>query len=318
MLSLFILSRKGLYQLTICKNCNHTWECPNCDANLITYRKTDGSLELFCHQCQTNHNYPTNCSVCGYKDIVSKYGAIDDLEENMVAEGTKVYRLDLAKFNKKQTSPIDIAKMQSVDTFLTTRLYDPSLKYEEFDRIIFVNAENLLASPDYLVQEDTIKSLAEVFLRTHEDAEIIFDVINKDTSLMQKIAKLSISNPNRQTILNWYSDFLLEENQARQKFGFPPHKNVLLLTTQEKQKQNSYDKLKQIQIELKKYLPLMPELEISNPYPARFFRRKNMYSQHLLIKYPRGYSKFAQLREIITNLTEVYGIQIRLNPRHLF
>ncbi len=318
MLKLFILPRKGLYQLTICQHCGHIFGCANCDAKLVTYRKSDRSLELFCHQCQTYYNYPTNCPECGQEQIVSKYGAIDELAETLQSQGRTVYRLDKAKTGKHLQSPKKLAVREQAEDFLTTRIFDPSLQYEEFDQIIFVNAENLLASPDYLVQEETLKNLSEVFLRAGRHTEIILDTNQTEAPLIKEICRLDKDHPQRQTVLEWYARFLPKENQLRQTFGFPPHRHILLLTTQEKHRETSFQKLKQIQLELKKYTTLFPEISVSSPYPARFFRRQNLYSQHLLIKYPRQYPKFSQLREIILSLTSAYQVQVRLNPRHLF
>ncbi len=318
MLSLFVLPRKGLYQLTLCKNCGHIFECPNCDAKLITYRGTNQILELFCNQCQTYFEYPNQCPKCASSNIISKYGAIEQLVENLIFLGRKVYRFDQAKNVKKIQSPKEIYQKKEITDFVTTRLFDPSIKYDEFDRIVFVNAENLLANPDYLVHEDTTKSLGEVFLRVSPETEIIFDAPNEEVPMIKEILKLGHSHLQNQTIFEWYYHFLQKESQLRQKFGLPPYKNVLLLTTQEKNRQNALQKLIQLRIELKKYLNQLPDIEISNPYPARFFRRKNMYSYHLLVKYPRQYPDFPKLREIIIDLSQTYQIQVRLNPRHLF
>ncbi len=318
MLTLFILPRRGLYQLTICQSCGHIFECANCDAKLVTYRKSDGSLELFCHQCQTHFDYPDKCPKCGSTEITSKYGAIDELVEVLEHRYKRVVRFDKIKSTKKSLSPQKISQVEQTEIFVTTRLFDPAIIYEEFNRIIFVNAENLLASPDYLVQEDVIKSLGEVFLRTNKDTEIVFDIPNKEAPLIQQISKLGEEINEAWTIGQWYQSFLQKESALRKAFGFPPHKNILLLTTQEKKRENSFQKLKQVQLELKKYLRQMPEIEVSSPYPARFFRRKNLYSHHLLVKYPRKYDKFAELRDLIVSLGDAYKVQVRLNPRHLF
>jgi len=318
MLTLLILPRKGLYQLTICKQCGHLFGCPNCDANLITYRQVANTLELFCNQCQTFFAYPDQCPQCHSKNLSSKYGGIEELVENLATLNRPVYRFDQIKNQLPADSPQEIFQKAQISYFVTTRLFDPAIAYEQFDRIVFVSAENLLANPDYLTSEEVAKNLAEVLLRVNHTAEIIFDTANSSLPLIQNllIANTSLGIPTG--IKHWYFEFLQEESKHRQQFGFPPFKNLLLLTTQEKKPDQAEIRLKQLGVELNKYTTQFPEIEVSQPYPARFFKRKNFYSYHLLVKYPRQYSRFAQFRDLIINLSQVYKVQVRLNPRHLF
>jgi len=318
MLTLLILPRKGLYQLTICRQCGHIFGCPNCDANLITYRQVANTLELFCNQCQTFFAYPDQCPQCNSKNLSSKYGGIEELVENLATLGKSVYRFDKIKTPLSISPPKTIFQQWQISYFVTTRLFDPTIAYEQFDRIVFVSAENLLANPDYLTTEEVAKNLAEVLLRVKDTTEIIFDTANANLALIQNLLLANTSLGTPAGIKRWYFDFLQHESNHRQQFGFPPFKNLLLLTTQEKKPEQAETKLQQLVVEFSKYLTHFPEVEISKPYPARFFKRKNFYSYHLLIKYPRQYSRFAQFRELIVSLSQTYNVQVRLNPRHLF
>ncbi len=318
MLTLLVLPRKGLYQLTICRQCGYRFRCPNCEANLITYRSTASTLELFCNQCQTFFAYPDRCPQCNSDNLASKYGAIEELVENLEALGEPVYRFDKVKKPLPTKSPRTLFQQSKIRYFVTTRLFDPAIAYYEFDQIIFVNAENLLANPDYLTSEEVAKSLAEVLLRVGENTTIIFDTARTDLPLINSLLEANQNFPAPESILRWYWAFLERESNLRQKFGFPPFKNLLLLTSQEKTSDRAEAKLKQLQLEFSKYLNHFPEVEISQPYPARFFKRKNFYSYHLVIKYPKQYSHFGQLRDLIATLGRVYKVQVRLNPRHLF
>jgi primosomal protein N' (replication factor Y) (superfamily II helicase) len=317
---LMVHCRKGLFQLTMCNNCGHKWGCQNCSCNLITYRRQGSLLELLCHQCQTSYSYPASCPKCKSDQIVSNYGGIDDLEEKLITTYHKtVVRLDKVK---ESFTALALKYRNRDDTiFLTTRIFDPSLDYSFFEKIIFIQAENLLSQPDYLVQEEITKSLAEVFLQlssSNAATEVIFDTRDSSSDFFQKLIRLNNTSPEPLSLKEWYEQFLRTEANVREAFSFPPFVNLLLLTTHEKKSSEARNKLSQVASYLKSIKNEFPEISFSNAYSARFLKRKGYYSYHLLIRFPRNYAKFKLLRKEVKNLSSSKGLQIRLNPRHTF
>ena len=202
-----------------------------------------------------------------------------------------------------------------------TRLFDPSVDYSLFDRIIFVQAENLLAAPDWLVTEDVYKSIFEIIhqiKQTSTGAVITFDTNSPNLPLFTDLIQLNSHNENVISPEIWYTTFLEKELKNREKFSYPPYNNLILLTTQSKTETISRESLGEVTRYLSTLAPQMPEISWSSAYPAKFLKRKGLFSHHLVIRYPRQYTKFFQLRNEITKLTDLYRIQVRLNPRHLF
>jgi len=317
---LFVYPRKGLFQLTQCSECSYISKCHYCDTNLTTYRKNTNSLELICHQCQSYYSYPIKCPECGALDSVSSaFGGIEELVESLQKHlQVKVKRLDRNK--SKKDSNLEKALLNSAiynaysgEISVTTRIFDPSIPYSVFDKIIFVQAENLLASPDYLVQEDIIGGVFHLINSIDKDkTEMIFDSSVK-IDILEELAR----NPDA-GIENWYYNFLESELNNRKIFGFPPYTNMLLLTSQQNSKEKAWNMIKAAQKDLTKSISKFEGIKIIDPYPARFLKRKNKYSYHLLIKFPRKYKEFAKFRDIILQTSGVYGLQSRLNPKHLF
>ncbi len=307
---LFIYPRKGLYLLTKCNNCKYTYQCKNCDSNLVTYKKWEKNLELVCHQCQSYYSYPVNCQNCGQEDFSSVLEGIDRLSEIIEQEvNQKVIRLDNKKFL--------YSKYINESIFVTTRIYDPSINYSDFSKVIFVSSENLLSSPDYLVQEDTTKQLTEVLLDCSDKTQVIFDTSSPESELFTDLSKLS--NMGKKDLLDWFIKFLKQESEIRKQYKFPPFNNLILITVQEKNKDKAWDLINGTKnIISKNQKEKYPDITISSPYPARFLRRKNYYSYHFLIKYPKQYPKFFQLKRDLINETKRQNLQIRLNPKHLF
>ncbi len=302
---LFIHPRRGLYQITQCKECNYVFDCENCDAHLVTYRTWDKNMELVCHQCQAYYNFPKKCGECHSHNLISAAPGIDELEVQLqtLYPDEVIMRLDKRHKNIEHS----IAA--------TTRIWDPGLDYSFYDKIVLINAHNMLASPDYLVYEDISKSLAELVKATNSDQELILDTKN-DSDMFEELVKL---NQDGYTLHNWYEGFLSKESKNRELFQFPPYSNIILMTIQMRNKDKSWDNAKILHTELKKQLAHGHDgVSVTYPYPARFLKRKGMFSYHVLLKYPKGYGKFFELRDIIQSLADPYSTQIRLNPKHLF
>lgn len=332
--------------------------------------------------------------MCKSTDVSSNFGGVDELVE--------VLKIDFGK------SVIKVESKSTVDyepntVYVSTRILDPSLEYSRFAKIIFVRAENLMASPDYLVNEDVHRSLAELMLQIDDTTEVVFDTANPDLPFFIELAKLNSvrdesktysksnleeidchlerserafasidqgslvlesdqikskaenllnnSNPpdgifryaqddniseipnvtattaspqeSKQpkqfpNIFTWYTDFVQEESKNRQRFQFPPFDNLILLTTQEKSKEKSIQKINSARQYLFGYKNELKSIIIGSPYQAKFLKRKGMFSHHLLVKFPRQYPQYFELRDIVKSVASTYNLQARLNPRHLF
>jgi primosomal protein N' len=308
--TLFIFPKRGLYTLTKCTSCGHGFQCEHCDANLVTYRKWQKNLELVCHQCQSYYNYPLKCPKCASDEISSYFGGVDELVELIEKEsGTGVYRYD----DKKRSKDTGL-----LTNAVTTRIFDPSIPYSDFTHVVFVEAQNLLASPDYLVQEEIHKQLLELMLSISDKSEIIFDTNSPDLELFTGLASLDADHPEHIDKKKWFVSFLEKESKSRELFSFPPFVNTLLITTQQKNKEKSFEIINHVRNELVKIKLQLSDLTISSPYQARFLKRKGMFSYHVLVRFPRQYKDIGKLRSEIMQLGSIYGVQIRLNPRHLF
>ena len=316
---LFIHPRKGLFQLTRCQDCGHKFMCENCDANLTTYRVFETNMQLICNQCQSCYNYPVTCPKCLSKEVNSMFGGIDDLIETIEKE----YKEKVTKIDSKTKDIFSFVEntnenQDKKNIFATTRVFDPSLDYTIFDKIVIIKAENLCASPDYLVSEDTHHNLAGLFLSVGENTEIILDTEDPESDFFVKLARLNEQHLDKQGILEWFLEFVKEEKSNREKFGFPPFMNLILLTTQQKTKEKSIQNITTAKQYLMSQKSGLPNIKIGSPYQAKFFRRKGMFSHHLLVKYPRQYEHYFELQSIIKHTASCYSLQVRLNPRHLF
>jgi primosomal protein N' (replication factor Y) (superfamily II helicase) len=309
--TLFIFPKRGLYTMTKCTDCGHVFECNQCDANLVTYRKWEKNLELVCHQCQSYYSYPLDCPQCHGKEISSNFGGVEELVEIIEKEsGKELLRYDVAKSVK------GIEHLHAV----TTRIFDPSIPYSHYQQVVFIEAHNLLASPDYLVSEEIHKALFELFLSLQEETTVVFDTHSPDLEMFHELARLNKESLEHLSFEEWHTSFLHQEEKNRDQFHFPPFNYLLLITSHEKTKESSIEKISSVAKEIKMLISrdIIPEITLTSSYPSRFLRRKGLFSYHILIRFPRKYQHLGQLRKQIMELSSMYNVQVRLNPRHVF
>ncbi len=205
-----------------------------------------------------------------------------------------------------------------VELFLATDsrtkiIFDTVDDNQEFFEDLKQLANNLKS---FLDEEDNLESTVE----NDENLEFESKVLLSKKDSKKDFEQKNKSQNSNQAILNWHQKISEKESHNRRIFGFPPFYNLLLLTTQEKKKDQALHKIKiakdLIQSQLKDLK--MDKIKIGSPYSAKFLQRKGMYSYHLLIKFPRQFQDFEQFKTIITNTTFGSRIQVRLNPQHLF
>jgi primosomal protein N' (replication factor Y) (superfamily II helicase) len=267
-------------------------------------------MQLICHQCQTQYNYPKICPSCAGHDLNSIFGGIEELAETIKKEyDHEVIRLDLGQEFTEESK-----------VFVTTRVFDPGLDYSIFNNIVLLQADSLLSSADYLVSEDTHQALAQLFLALNPEAKITFDTQEPESAFFTQLSRLNSSHDDNISVMEWFANFLQTETQNRLKYQLPPTQNIALLTSQHKNQPRSMDNTKMA----RQYLqPLIQqngwkEVKITPIYPAKFLRRKGFFAYHLVVKYPKHFPDYFKLQQSIKACASSYNLQVRLNPRHIF
>jgi hypothetical protein len=243
--------------------------------------------------------------------VFSTKGGVDNLAEVLTQE----LKLEVVNLTISKKIPTNL---DSQAVLLSSRIFDPALDYTKFEKIIFIQSQNLLASPDYLVTEEVSKNLGELFLAIDAKTEIYLDTSFNQLSFLENLKKLNFENVDKISLASWYLDFLQKESLSRQKYEFYPFTNLLLITSQEKTKARAVEILRNFKTELQTSLKDFEEIKLEEIYPARLLKRKGFFSYHLLIKFPRQYPKFLAFQKVILRIQKVYRVQIRLNPKHLF
>jgi primosomal protein N' len=281
---LIISLPRGLYRMTICQDCQNVCKCDYCDHNLTTIGKEGGKLSMICSECQSAYDYPKTCSKCFSNKISSTYGGRDYLE-------TKISE------NVELLGKIDISK----------RLFDPLLDYSIYSKVIITHVENIFLGIDYTSIEDASKTLVELLTALPNDCKVVLDYKLNNSEILDGIEKP----------IDWFEKVLKKEKENRMIFKFPPFYNILLVSVVDKNKQNALNKLTLFESEFREIeLAKNQDIKITKPYFAKMIRRKGYFTMHLMIKFPKGYTRISELQREVLKLKRRYQVTIRVNPRH--
>lgn len=288
---------------------------PESDTGLITFRNAYGEKELLDPTTQQTYPFPEKCPVCNHSDIQNVFSGAEDLTEKLEEQlGIQVERKfkTLAKHSlPKDANPV-IAQYQPYHHSITvsTRLFDPEIEYSEFTTVVITQAENLVSSPEYLVSEEVFTQIFRLLFTLQPHQTLILDTASLDIELIKTIMQAQ-SDP-----LLAYTEYLVRETARRKNFHMPPETHLILVTSQELKQKNALEKVQQAKQVLSRYTQY--GITIIGPYPAKMLRRKNKFSYHLCIQLQRNNQSFPQLRIILIDVIKRLGLQVRLNPKHIF
>ena len=92
--AMLFLNRRGYAPLTLCRQCGHRMQCPNCTAWLVEHRTRH---QLLCHHCGHTVALPPECPACGARDSLTPVGpGIERITEEAALMFPEARRLIMA------------------------------------------------------------------------------------------------------------------------------------------------------------------------------------------------------------------------------
>ena len=122
--SLLFLNRRGYAPLTLCRNCGHRFQCPNCSAWLVEHRL---SRRLSCHHCGLEGPVPDSCPECGEADCLVACGPgveriADEVAERFPDARVAVATSDTLGSPERAAEFIAKAEAKAIDVIVGTQL----------------------------------------------------------------------------------------------------------------------------------------------------------------------------------------------------
>lgn len=288
-------NRRGFAPRIICEVCSWTPECKNCDVMLV-YHKYNQQLQ--CHYCGYHHPIPFSCPQCGSTALKTESFGTEKVEDDLkiIFPDANIERMDLDTTRGKNAhfNIIKNFEQHKIDILIGTQMVTKGLDFSNVSLVGIINADQLIAYPDFRSFERCFQTIAQVSGRAGRSEKQGFVIIQ--TAMPHHPAIRFAAN-------NMYNEMFYNQLEERKKFNYPPYVHLIDITLKFHEPHlldNAADFFtKTLRQSLGKRV-LGPE------YPL-IARLKNLYLKKIMVKIePTASTKF--VKNIITE-TEIKMLQ---------
>jgi len=179
--SILLLNRRGFASALLCRQCGHTFRCPNCDVALIQHKNRN---RLVCHYCDYAMRVPQECSACGSFFLMPLGWGTERLEDELrlLLPGARIARLDRDTAAARR-SILTSALQGEVDVLVGTQMIAKGLHLPGVTLVGVLNADQILGFPDYRSGERAFQLLTQVAGRAGRGSiagEVIIQTYNPE------------------------------------------------------------------------------------------------------------------------------------------
>ncbi|WP_455373725.1 primosomal protein N' [Limibacillus halophilus] len=170
--ALLFLNRRGFAPLTLCVECNHRLECPNCTALLVEHRLTN---RLTCHHCGFSQKRPETCPKCGEEGSLIAWGpGVERVAEEARLVFPEARRLILSSDTlhgpRAAAEMLRMIREREVDLLIGTQIIAKGHHFPALTLVGVVDADLGLAGGDLRGAERTYQLLHQVAGRAGREA----------------------------------------------------------------------------------------------------------------------------------------------------
>jgi primosomal protein N' (replication factor Y) len=213
--ALLFLNRRGYAPLTLCRQCGHRFQCPNCSAWLVEHRHRRA---LVCHHCGHVERRPDQCPQCDAADSLTACGPGVERVAEEAAELFPDARLlvlssDMPGGTDRMRAELQAVENHDFDLVVGTQLVAKGHNFPHLTLVGVVDADIGLANGDPRAAERTFQLLNQVAGRAGRGEK-------PGRALLQTWQK---EHPVLRAMLSGdFERFYREETQARRDAGLPP------------------------------------------------------------------------------------------------
>src|SRR4051794_38682572 len=194
--SLLFLNRRGFAPLTLCRNCGHRFQCPNCTAWMVEHRLMH---RLACHHCGYVMPPPKSCPECGEEDTLVPCGPgveriADEVAELFPDARTAIVTSDTIWSPQRAAEFVAAMERQEIDIVIGTQLVTKGYHFPNLTLVGVVDADLGLSGGDLRAAERSFQQIQQVagragrgdkpgrvFVQTHDpDAPVIAALVKGD------------------------------------------------------------------------------------------------------------------------------------------
>lgn len=215
-------NRRGFAPMVTCKVCDWVPKCPHCEVAL-TYHKYHGRLS--CHYCGYEVALPMQCPACGEPKPTTLGFGTEQVEELVQARfpGVSTVRLDTdtTRSSGAFVRLLDRFQKGEAQVLIGTQMVSKGLDFSRVKVVGILNADQMLAFPDFRAHERAFQLMAQVGGRGGRSGRqglVIVQTGRPDNPVIRHVVSQD------------YHAFFIEEMTIRQLFAYPPYTRLIHLS----------------------------------------------------------------------------------------
>ena len=212
--SLLFLNRRGFAPVYLCRQCGHTFSCPNCSVSLIYHQNRN---RLTCHYCDFSTAVPRQCPSCEGLFLDCLGWGTERLEAELreVFAQARISRMDRDTTARRGATHELLRGMHQgdIDILIGTQMVVKGYHLPGVTLVGVVSADQSLGMPDYRAGERTFQLLTQVAGRSGRGelaGEVIIQTYNPDHYSVTCAARHD------------YRSFYDMEMRFRRELAYPP------------------------------------------------------------------------------------------------
>ena len=271
--SMLFLNRRGYAPLTICRDCGHRIQCPNCTSWLTEHRT---QKKLICHHCGFSMSMPKECPECHSEEGLTACGpGVERIAEEVKARfpdaRIKIISSDITSSVTEVSAVIREMEQGLVDILIGTQILAKGHHFPTLTLVGIVDADLGLMGSDLRASEQTYQLLSQVSGRAgrgEKKGTVYLQTLYPENAVLK-----ALINNDRQ-------EFLKLERQSRKILKMPPFGKLAALIVSGTNQEDT----ERVAIWLGNTAPNNDYITTLGPAPAPIFMLRNKYRFRLLLK----------------------------------
>lgn len=270
--SLLFLNRRGYAPLTLCRNCGHRFQCPNCTAWMVEHRLT---RRLACHHCGHVMPTPRACPECKAEDSLVACGPgveriADEVATLFPEAKTAVVTSDTIWSPAKAAEFVGRMEAGDIDIVVGTQLVTKGYHFPNLTLVGVIDADLGLEGGDLRAAERTFQQIRQVSGRAGRGAKpghVFIQTHSPSAQVMQAL------------ITGDAEAFYEAETEARRDAGAPPFGRYAAIVVSSEEQACAH----QVARAVAQSAPRVDGMAVYGPAPAPLAMLRGRHRYRLLV-----------------------------------
>ncbi|MDQ7249444.1 primosomal protein N' [Dongia sedimenti] len=289
--AILFLNRRGYAPLTLCRDCGHRMQCPNCTTWLVEHRY---SARLQCHHCGYQIQMPKACPACQHEGTFAACGpGVERLAEEAALLFPNARRMVLTSDTvggpKKATELIRMITEREVDLIIGTQIIAKGHHFPHLTLVGVVDADLGLSGGDLRAAERTYQLLHQVAGRAgraERSGRVLIQTYDPARPVMEALKDHDQAR------------FLKIEEEDRRQAGMPPFGRLAALIIS-----GSDDGAVEKQVRMMAaHAPRVDGVSVLGPAPAPLAMLRGRHRRRFLVKCRRDVAPQGFIRQWLRGL----------------